>query len=167
MNTPAIADPEKPTLAALRQAVDAMPIDQINVSDPQLFRDDSIGVYFERLRREAPVHYCRESRFGPYWSITRFADIREVELAPDVFSSDASLGGIALFEPIPEERFPSFIAMDPPKHDVQRKTVQPIVAPPQPREAGDASIRERARRHPRRPAASARRSTGSTRSRSN
>ncbi len=130
MNTPAIADPEKPTLAALRQAVDAMPIDQINVSDPQLFRDDSIGVYFERLRREAPVHYCRESRFGPYWSITRFADIREVELAPDVFSSDASLGGIALFEPIPEERFPSFIAMDPPRHDEQRKTVAPIASPP-------------------------------------
>jgi cytochrome P450 len=114
----------------LRKAIAAIPLEQIDVSDPHLFRDDTVGLYFERLRREAPVHYCRESRFGPYWSITRFADIREVELEHQVFSSEASLGGIALFEPIPGERFPSFIAMDPPRHDEQRKTVAPIAAPP-------------------------------------
>ena len=36
-----------------------------------------------------------------------------------------------------------FIAMDPPKHDVQRKAVSPIVAPAQPGDAG-GMIRERA-----------------------
>ena len=111
-------------------SVAALPLDDIDVSNGYLFRDDTIGLHFERLRREDPVHWCRESRFGPFWSITRFRDIQEVELDHEVFSSDASLGGIALFEAQPEENWPSFIAMDPPEHDAQRKTVAPIAAPP-------------------------------------
>ena len=35
----------------------AMPLDQIDVSQQQLFQDDSIGHYFERLRRDDPVHH--------------------------------------------------------------------------------------------------------------
>ena len=46
-----------------------------------------------------------------------------------VFSSDSRLGGISLAERPAPEMFPSFIAMDPPRHDEQRKTVSPIVAP--------------------------------------
>ena len=44
------------------------------------------------------------------------------------FSSDAQ-GGITIFGDGRQEPLPMFIAMDPPKHDVQRKTVTPIVAP--------------------------------------
>ncbi|MGE0310573.1 MAG: cytochrome P450 [Lautropia sp.] len=116
--------------AAVAAAVAAMPLSSIDVSDAYLFRDDTIGLYFERLRREDPVHHCSESRFGPFWSITRFEDIRRVELDHEVFSSEASLGGIALFEAPPEENWPSFIAMDPPRHDAQRMTVAKIAAPP-------------------------------------
>ncbi len=108
--------------------VAALPLDSIDVSDAYLFRDDTIGHYFARLRREDPVHYCAQSRFGPFWSITRFRDIQQVELNHSVFSSDAALGGIALFEAPPEENWPSFIAMDPPEHDEQRRTVAPIAA---------------------------------------
>ena len=42
------------------------------------------------------------------------------------FSSEPS---IVLFDPDEDFPLPMFIAMDPPKHDVQRKTVSPIVAP--------------------------------------
>ncbi|MEJ0044046.1 MAG: hypothetical protein WDM81_18340 [Rhizomicrobium sp.] len=35
--------------------------------------------YFERLRREDPVHYCADSEFGPYWSITKYNDIMAVD----------------------------------------------------------------------------------------
>src|SRR3954466_10839969 len=50
-----------------------------------------------------------------------------VEVNHQVFSSE--LGGIqVLAQPLSMQR-PSFIAMDPPKHDEQRKVVQPIVAP--------------------------------------
>ena len=44
----------------------AIPIDEIDVARPSLFQKDTIGLYFDRLRREAPVHYCRESYVGPY-----------------------------------------------------------------------------------------------------
>ena len=40
---------------------------------------NTIWPFFERLRAEDPVHYCAESEFGPYWSITRYDDIMAVE----------------------------------------------------------------------------------------
>ena len=48
-----------------------IPLAEIDVSRPSLFQSDKVGAFFERLRREDPVHYCSESAFGPYWSITK------------------------------------------------------------------------------------------------
>ncbi|HPU50947.1 MAG TPA: hypothetical protein PK359_05255, partial [Burkholderiaceae bacterium] len=62
---------DMPTAKMTREKVWAMPLDQIDVSDGYLHEDDTIGWYFERLRKEDPVHYCKSSRFGPYWSVTR------------------------------------------------------------------------------------------------
>jgi len=104
-------------------------LDEIDVSHPELWRTDSHWPYFERLRREDPVHYCRGSLFGPYWSITRFNDIMAVDTNHQVFSSEAALGGIAIVDQGADLRLPMFIAMDPPKHDVQRKVVSPAVSP--------------------------------------
>ena len=75
--------------------VAAIPIDEIDVARPSLFQQDTIGLYFERLRREAPVHYCRESYVGPYWSITKFDDIMAVDTNHKVFSSEAKLQGVS------------------------------------------------------------------------
>src|SRR6516165_3834020 len=105
----------------------AVSLDRIDVSDPRRFQDDTIWPYFERLRREDPVHYCRDGMFGSYWSITKYRDIMAVDTNHKVFSSEA--GGITIVDRKVGERFPNFIAMDPPKHDEQRKTVSPIVAP--------------------------------------
>ena len=107
----------------------ATPLEDLNPGDPELFRTDTHWPYFERLRAEAPVHWCKDSEFGPYWSVTRYNDIMAVDTNHQVFSSDAALGGITIRDARPDLRRPSFIAMDPPKHDVQRKTVSPIVAP--------------------------------------
>ena len=107
----------------------SLPIEDLNPGDPELFRTDSHWPYFERLRKEAPVHWCRDSEFGPYWSITRYNDIMAVDTNHQIFSSEAALGGITIRDARPDLRRPSFIAMDPPKHDVQRKTVSPIVSP--------------------------------------
>ena len=116
-------------IEAARVAAASVPLDKIDVSNPQLFQDDTIGAYFERLRREDPVHYCADSRFGPYWSVTKFKDIMTVEVNHKVFSSDVMLGGITIRDLPMEHRRPMFIAADPPKHDDQRKAVSPIVAP--------------------------------------
>ena len=90
------------------------------------FVTDTFWPFFERLRREDPVHYCAESEFGPYWSVTKFDDIVEVETHHDVFSSERA---ITIYDPEPGDmEMPNFIAMDPPKHDAQRKTIQPIVS---------------------------------------
>ena len=104
----------------------SLPLEDINVSDPLLFENDLIWPYFERLRNEAPVHYCKDSLFGPFWSITRFNDIMAIEKNHDLFSSEPA---ITLLDPMSDFRTTNFIAMDRPKHDVQRKTVQGVVAP--------------------------------------
>jgi cytochrome P450 len=106
-----------------------MPLDKIHVGQPELFRTNSFWPYFERLRREDPVHYCAESEYGPYWSVTKYNDIMAVDTNHQVFSSEAHLGGITMRDQNPDFLLPMFIAMDPPKHDKQRKVVSPIVAP--------------------------------------
>ena len=80
----------------IREKVAFIPIDEIDVARPSLFQKDTVGLFFERLRREEPVHYCRESYVGPYWSITKFDDIMAVDTNHKVFSSEAKLGGIAI-----------------------------------------------------------------------
>jgi cytochrome P450 len=107
----------------------ATPLEDLHPGDPDLFLNDAHWPYFERLRREAPVHWCKHGEFGPYWSVTRYQDIMSVDTNHQVFSSDAALGGITIRDARPDLRRPSFIAMDPPRHDVQRKTVSPVVSP--------------------------------------
>jgi cytochrome P450 len=105
----------------------AVPLERIDVSDSELFETDTHWGYFERLRKEDPVHYCAESDFGPYWSVTKYADVLEVEKNPEIFSSAHS---IVLGDPDPA--FPleaGFITMDGPKHDAHRRVVQPVAAP--------------------------------------
>ena len=104
-------------------------IDAIDVCQPEYFQNDTIGLYFKRLRNEQPIHYCADSRFGPYWSVTKFNDIMAIDKDHQNFSSDAFLGGIQMTDfPKGMERA-NFINMDPPQHDAQRKVVSPIVAP--------------------------------------
>jgi len=109
-----------------REHAYSIPLDKINVADPELFRSDTIWPYFERLRKEDPVHYCADHEFGPYWSITKFNDIMAVDTNHAAFSSEPS---ITIADPKDDFRLPMFIAMDPPKHDAQRKTVTPAVSP--------------------------------------
>ena len=128
------------------EKIAAIPIEQIDVSRPSLFQKDTIGLFFDRLRKEEPVHYCRESKVGPYWSVTRFDDIMAVDTNNKVFSSEAKLGGIAIQDMHSAEgalELEMFIAMDPPKHDQQRKAVTSAVAPSN-LQLLEPTIRERA-----------------------
>ena len=115
--------------AAARQHAQAVALDQIDPSDVSLMANDTVEHYFKRLRDDAPVHKSHSPVFGDYWSITRYQDIMAVDMNHAVFSSRWDLGGIAIVDRPEEYRRPSFIAMDPPKHDVQRNAVSPIVAP--------------------------------------
>jgi cytochrome P450 len=121
MNAPVSADP--------REDAWSIPLDKIDVSQPRLYQDDIWYPYFERLRQEDPVHWCENGIYGSYWSVTKYKDIMAVDTNQHVFSSDAMMGGIVLRDTPVDYRRPSFISMDPPKHDEQRKVVSPVVAP--------------------------------------
>ncbi|MCA8929978.1 MAG: cytochrome P450 [Alphaproteobacteria bacterium] len=99
----------------------------LDVADDELYRTDTWYEPFALLRREDPVHFCPESAFGPYWSVTKYNDIMQVELAHDTYSNQ--VGGIQVRDPKPGLETESFIRMDPPRHTIERKTVAPIVAP--------------------------------------
>jgi len=114
---------------AASSAARSIALDAIDVSDPQIYQDDTWYPYFARLRREDPVHYCPESRYGPYWAVNKYKDIMQVEVNHQVYSSASELGGIQIEEQPKNMDRPSFIRMDPPKHDEQRKVVSPVVAP--------------------------------------
>ena len=101
-------------------------LDRIDVSQAELYEHDAQWGFFERLRREDPVHYCADSEYGPFWSVTKFNDIAHVEKNHHLFSSEPTITIADLPEEIP---FQSFIQRDPPEHDVQRAAVQPVVAP--------------------------------------
>ena len=105
-----------------------LPLETFDVSKAEIFESNLHGEYFRRLRKESPVHYCPESQFGPFWSITKFHDIVAIDSDHKRFSSETN---IVIGDAQPELVTPMFIAMDQPKHDVQRKAVQPVVAPTQ------------------------------------
>jgi cytochrome P450 len=123
------AAPEKPPQSKGQAGADpySIPLDRIDVSDAELFETDTLWGYFERLRKEDPVHYCAESEFGPYWSVTKFDDIVEVEKNPKVFSSAPT---IVIVDPEPDFPLsPGFIAMDGKRHLAHRKATQPVASP--------------------------------------
>ena len=119
-----------------------VPLDLIEIWRPDRFENNTFWPYFARLRKDDPVHYTPESPYGPFWSITKFDDIMHVDTHHEIFSSE---GGITIEDDDPEFELPMFIAMDPPKHDLQRKTVSGVVAPPNLAKL-EGTIRERAGR---------------------
>src|SRR5271168_1529869 len=114
---------------AAREQAKSLPLEAFDVANPELFRTDTFWPYFDRLRQEEPVHYCKDSMFGPYWSVTKYNDIMDIETNHSVFSSAASLGGITVRDVPADFRRESFIAMDQPRHGAQRKTVAPMFTP--------------------------------------
>lgn len=123
----------------------SVPLDEMDPGHPSLFEHDTLWPHFARLRAEDPVHYTAESMFGPYWSITRYRDVMQIDSNHKVFSSQQKLGGIALGGVARDDEYalPMFIQEDPPKHDAQRKVVTPMFTPKNLAEL-EPLIRERA-----------------------
>jgi cytochrome P450 len=110
----------------------AEPLESLNPAQPEYFAADAFWPVFERLRAEAPVHFTSESEYGSYWSVSRYNDIMAVDTNHKVFSSEDGITLQSLESKAEMAKRPtrqSFISMDPPKHDAQRKTVSPVVAP--------------------------------------
>lgn len=122
-----------------------IPIEDILPVNPRLWSEHRWQEYFQRLRAEDPVHFNETELAGRFWSLTKYADIKKVDSDWRNFSS---ANGITLGIPVDAElpegalNISTFIAQDPPIHDVQRKTVTSSVAPPN-LAAMESLIRER------------------------
>jgi cytochrome P450 len=137
----------KEAASAAREAAYAQPLETLNPASAEIFEADAQWPYFERLRHEDPVHYAPAGDLEAHWAITRYNDIMAVDTNHQAFSSAGGItlppsqaaidrmmaegGGQGPGGPFGDgSGGPSmFIAMDPPKHDVQRKTVSPAVSP--------------------------------------
>jgi cytochrome P450 len=112
-----------PVQAAARERAFSLPLDEINPADPMLFADDTVGHYFERLRRDAPIHRSHSPMFGDYWSVTKYQDIMAVDTNHATYSSDWSRGGIVIADRPVGERLPdryvrvlAFVKCEPHEH---------------------------------------------------
>jgi cytochrome P450 len=132
--------------ADTRARIAALPIAAVDPAQPDLFAADAMWPIFERLRAEDPVHFNESEVYGPYWSIALWDDIMAVDSNHQAFSSADGITLSSLEAKAENEKRgtrPSFISMDPPRHDEQRKTVSPVVAPSNLQVLGPL-IRERA-----------------------
>ena len=122
-----------------RELAFGLPLEDIDPTDRRLYQDNVHFSYLERLRSEAPIHFHERSYAGPFWSITRYADIRKIDANHQQFSSEPSVTFV-------DEDYSStnnFISMDQPRHDEQRKVVAPLTGPSN-LAVLEAVIRERA-----------------------
>ncbi len=96
-------------------------LDQVLVTERELWIDGPPHDLFARLRNECPVHWTARigeyPREAGYWSVTRPDDIHAVSRDWRTFSSE--VGGVtAVTDGFPLELMRAmFIGMDPPKHD--------------------------------------------------
>ncbi len=107
-------------------------LEAINPPNPHLFKEDRWHDHFARLRAEDPVHLNELETAGRYWSLTKYDDVRAVDGDWQTFSSARGITLGPRRSPEADEqmrRITSFIAMDPPEHTEQRKTVRGVSAP--------------------------------------
>ncbi len=135
-DTPEFRTPEQEQAMNGRGVAPAheLALEDINPFNAHLFRENRWQGYFERLRKEDPVHLNEIETAGRYWSVTRYDDIKTVSSDWETFSSaDGITLGFRVGSSAPPlmqlgSRQP-FISQDPPTQTEQRKTVRPAVAP--------------------------------------
>jgi cytochrome P450 len=115
----------KPITDLKDDIIDNIPIADLDPSNEDIFFTNQHYYYFERIRKEDPIHYCKHSAYGPYWSITKYADIIEIENNPELFSAR---GGFTIVDIPSDTQYRSFLTMDPPEHTYKRKAIAPIVS---------------------------------------
>lgn len=132
---PDVVTPEMEMAEKGRNAPGAydVPIEEVNPLNAHLFLEDRWQEHFARLRAEDPVHFNELETSGRYWSITKYDDVRAVDGDWETYSSASGITlGLSVEkmqgEALPQQLTP-FIAMDPPTHTEQRKTVRSVSAP--------------------------------------
>jgi len=98
-------------------------LSDVDLLDPDVFRTGQHHEMFRLLRAEDPVHWSEEPGGSGFWSITRHADLIEVNREPQRFSSAEQ--GISI-QDLGEEGVmvrEMMLYMDPPRHTRYRRLV--------------------------------------------
>jgi cytochrome P450 len=109
-------------------SIDQTPLEEVLVTERELWPDGPPHELFKEMRSRCPVHWTSKITEYPeedgYWSLTRADDVREVSLDWETYSS--AHGITALTNAImPVELISAmFIGMDPPKHDRLKQLFQ-------------------------------------------
>ena len=101
-----------------------------SLADHDLFAQGVPHALFERMRRDAPVHWTEgDGSARGFWSLTRHADIVAANKNPGTFSSAQ---GIRIEDQSREEYLArrTFQETDPPEHTAVRRLVNPAFAKP-------------------------------------
>ena len=53
-------------------------LEELNPANNDWFGKNLDLEVFKRLREESPVHFTADSQAGPYWSITKYEDIKAI-----------------------------------------------------------------------------------------
>ena len=98
-------------------------VDDIDLTDLDVWEERVPHDWFVLLRREAPLHWQQEQRGRGFWSFTRYDDVVAVSKDWQTYSSE--LGGTSLQDLTPEEieARKSMIDTDPPAHTRLRAIV--------------------------------------------
>jgi cytochrome P450 len=101
--------------------LDQSDLGTVDLADPSVWDDGPPYDLFQRMQREAPVHFSPQRNMpdeGGFWSITRFDDVRAVSRDHRTFSSERR--GIFHMDDmgvsLDIQRL-QLISMDPPRHD--------------------------------------------------
>lgn len=108
----------------------AATLEGIDLLDHDLFADHEPWEMFDRLLREAPVHWHPAPDGGGFWVITRFDDVLGVVRDTKTFSSE--IAGAAQIDNLPEdvlEARRNFLEFDPPKHGRYRRLISTSFTP--------------------------------------
>lgn len=102
----------------------------IDLLDHGRFAEREPWDMFDRLQREAPVHFHPEPDGPGFWAVTRYDDVLAVLRDPSTFSSE--VGGAATIGDLPAdvlEARRNFLEFDPPKHGRYRRLISTSFTP--------------------------------------
>jgi cholest-4-en-3-one 26-monooxygenase len=100
-------------------------LEDVDLSDPDLFVERVPHDVFRLLRRQAPVFWNPEQDGTGFWAVTKYDDVMAVSHDWKTYSSER--GGVFMFDPPPEDLANlqlMIVNMDPPQHAKLRRLVK-------------------------------------------
>lgn len=91
------------------------PVTDFRLDEPAVAKDP--GVFFDELRSRCPV--ARTDAHGGFWVVSRYSDVRDAALQPEIFSSAS---GVTI-PPVPNPPVPC-LEQDEPDHRIYRRPMQ-------------------------------------------